>query len=178
MIRGPLRRVHIGSGEYSSTRRTPRPILALVTSISKRVLAATSTRFPRVILASIEYTRYSFYTLLASGKSTRHLFYTLLGPDLTWSVRSPGAFTRRPEVSQILIASIYNVHTCLYSIYRLSCSGGYRGGGYFHLIILFSGLVSAVTEMTPPWANPFQIWNFWNIKWRMGGTLGQSWVIY
>ena len=67
MVRGPLRRVHIGSGEYSSTRRTPRPILALVTSISKRVLAATSTRFPRVILASIEYTRYSFYTLHSSS---------------------------------------------------------------------------------------------------------------
>jgi hypothetical protein len=73
MTCGPLRRVYIGSNKYSSTRRTPKPILALVTSISKRVLVATSTRFPRVILASIEYTLYSFYTLPQTDDQKEHV---------------------------------------------------------------------------------------------------------
>jgi hypothetical protein len=82
MTCGPLCRVYIGSNEYSSTRRTPKLILALVTSISKRVLVATSTRFPQVILASIEYTLYSFYTL----STTTLLCYSSVinGPNLSY----------------------------------------------------------------------------------------------
>ena len=51
----------VGSDEYLSTHCTLKPILTLITSISKWVLVATSTCFPQVILTSIEYTLYLFY---------------------------------------------------------------------------------------------------------------------
>ena len=43
--------------------------------------------------------------------------------------------------------------THVYIAYISFPIGGYRGGGYFDPIIFFSGLVSAITEMTPLWCS-------------------------
>src|ERR1700733_3047434 len=72
MTRGPLRRVYIGSDEYSSIRRPPKPILYAPRVLARRILVTTSIRLVRVYTREWRVTRHSSHTLVVVGYSGSH----------------------------------------------------------------------------------------------------------